>query len=92
MYAITQGGCARFGGNYALTAFDACWLLDCQNGAFGGAVPLCDPTNPANNLLLDCPTYGTTTGTGTGTGTGSTTGQSGTGTSSGVAGAGGFGG
>ncbi|MGB9624345.1 MAG: hypothetical protein ACPMAQ_05730, partial [Phycisphaerae bacterium] len=58
MYAITQGGCARFGGNYALTAFDACWLLDCQNGAFGGAVPLCDPTNPANNLLLDCPTYG----------------------------------
>lgn len=54
LYTVTEGACARFGGDYALTAFDACWLLDCTNGIGGGAIPLCDPNNPANNLLIDC--------------------------------------
>jgi hypothetical protein len=90
MFAIAEGACAQYGANYAMTAFDACWLLDCQNGAFGGAVPLCDPTNPLNNLLVDCPTTGTTTATGTTTGTttqtGTTTGTTTTGTTGGASG------
>lgn len=55
--------------NGALSSVDFCYVLDCQNGFFGGVVQPCDPTNPANDYLIDCTGYSTGTGTGTGTGT-----------------------
>ncbi|HSW44036.1 MAG TPA: hypothetical protein VLM89_00520 [Phycisphaerae bacterium] len=68
-----SGGCRDFSLNGATSAVDMCFLLDCQNGFFGGLIDPCDPQKPA---LLDCPNYvppttnqtGTTTGTGTSTG------------------------
>jgi len=44
----------RFFTNSAGSAIDFCWLLDCQNGFFGGLVdPCADPS--MGGWLLDCP-------------------------------------
>jgi hypothetical protein len=64
-----QGGCRPWTANGVTSAVDMCYLLDCQNGFFGGLVDPCDPQKPA---LLDCPTTGTTTSSGNTTGTGGT--------------------
>jgi hypothetical protein len=47
-------GCTRFATNSVGTAIDFCYLLDCENGFFGGLVdPCADPS--AGAWLLDCP-------------------------------------
>ncbi len=53
-----RGGCAQWTANGLTSAVDMCYLLDCQNGFFGGLVDPCDPQNPA---LLDCGNTATTT-------------------------------
>jgi len=62
-----SGGCREFDVNGVTSAVDMCYLLDCQNGFFGGLVDPCDPQNPA---LLDCSSTSTTPTTGTTTNTG----------------------
>lgn len=50
-------GCGRFMSNGLLSSVDFCYLLDCENGFFGGVVDPCsDPSSGA--LLLDCPGAG----------------------------------
>ncbi|NLX21553.1 MAG: hypothetical protein GXY55_07755 [Phycisphaerae bacterium] len=46
-----SGGCSDFWINGAATSVDFCYLLDCENGFFGGLIQPCDPNNP---LLVDC--------------------------------------
>lgn len=59
--------CGRFAGNGLLTPIDFCYILDCQSGFLGGAIQPCgDPTTTADDILVDCPGGGTTTGTTTG--------------------------
>lgn len=45
------GSCNNFWINGVTSSVDFCYLLDCQNGFFGGLVQPCDPRNP---LLVDC--------------------------------------
>lgn len=67
----TRISCRDFWVNGLSTSVDFCYLLDCQNGFFGGLVQPCgDPTTAADDLLVDCP--GTTTGNTNGTGTNNT--------------------
>ncbi len=58
--------CASYGAQQALSTLDFCFLLDCQNGAFGGLLDPCgqggllvanDQGNvqELDSLLLDCP-------------------------------------
>jgi hypothetical protein len=61
------GGFPRFYQNGVLSSVDFCYIFDCQGGFLGGAVQVCDPTDPNQDIFVDCP--GFTTGTGTGTGT-----------------------
>ena len=61
--AGAYGGCNRFITNGLLTPVDFCYILDCQNGFLGGAVQPCG----TSDMLVDCPSTGTTTGTTTGT-------------------------
>ncbi len=55
-------GCARFATNGLASSIDFCYLLDCQNGFFGGIVDPC-AGGTTGNLLVDCPTQATTAGT-----------------------------
>ena len=55
-----SGGCRDWTLNGVTSAVDMCYLLDCENGFFGGLVDPCDPQNPA---LLDCSNTATTTDT-----------------------------
>jgi hypothetical protein len=67
-------GCARFTDDGVVSSIDFCYLLDCQNGFFGGIIDPCP--GGTGDLLVDCPTTGTTAGTtnaGTTTGTGTGT-------------------
>ncbi len=66
-------GCARFTDNGVVSSIDFCYVLDCENGFFGGIIDPC--AGGTGDLLVDCPTVTTTTGTGTGTNTGTTTTQ-----------------
>ncbi|GMU23929.1 MAG: hypothetical protein AMXMBFR13_40060 [Phycisphaerae bacterium] len=92
-----RGGCVRFATNGILNSVDFCYLLDCQNGFFGGVVDPCNDVSSGGGILLDCGTITTTTngtdtdGTGTGTTTGSQT-TNGTTNGTGTNGFGGFGG
>jgi len=56
-----SNGCSQFYTNGVLTGVDFCFLLDCQNGFFGGLVDPC----AQGNLLVDCPGSTTTTNQGT---------------------------
>lgn len=65
-----SGGCGEFYANGIVGSVDFCYLFDCENGFFGGAIDPCDPNNPS---LVDCPGYipptdgdDTTNGTDTG--------------------------
>lgn len=50
--------------NGLLTGVDFCYLLDCQNGFFGGAFQPCGNTGTqGDTLLVDCPNVVTTTTT-----------------------------
>jgi len=65
-------GCTRFAANSTGNVIDWCWLLDCQNGFFGGLIdPCADPSS--SPWLLDCANYTGDTDT-TDTTTGGTTG------------------
>jgi hypothetical protein len=55
----------RFASNGLASSVDFCYLLNCDQGFLGGVVKPCDPGNPANNILLDCPGAITTNTTGT---------------------------
>jgi hypothetical protein len=46
-----SNGCSEFYANGAVTSVDFCYLLDCQNGFFGGLVDPC----AQGSLLVDCP-------------------------------------
>ena len=48
-------GCTRFAANSVGNSVDFCWLLDCQNGFFGGAIDPCN--SAAGAFLVDCDTY-----------------------------------
>ena len=48
-------GCAQLFGQSGAAALDFCFLLDCQNGFFGGLAQPCDPQG-GFTLLIDCPT------------------------------------
>lgn len=66
---LGSGGCARFATNGLASSVDFCYLLDCDNGFFGGLVSPCgDPNSSADNYLVDCPggpmAIGTTAGQG----------------------------
>lgn len=47
-----SGGCGEFYANGIVGSLDFCYLFDCENGFFGGAIDPCDPNNPS---LMDCP-------------------------------------
>ncbi len=46
-----SGGCTEFYTNGVLTSVDFCYLLDCDNGFFGGLIDPCGQ----GGLLIDCP-------------------------------------
>jgi hypothetical protein len=75
-------GCSRFATNGLSSSVDFCYLLDCQNGFFGGVVNPC--AGGTSSLLVDCGnnTTGNNTTTGnynnTNTGNNSTTGNNNT--------------
>ena len=48
-------GCTQLFGQAGAAALDFCFLLDCQNGFFGGLAQPCDPQG-GFTLLIDCPT------------------------------------
>ena len=48
-------GCTRFAANSVGNSVDFCWLLDCENGFFGGAIDPCN--SAAGAFLVDCDTY-----------------------------------
>lgn len=52
-----SSGCARFAANGLSTSIDFCYILDCDNGFFGGAIDPCTG-DPATSLLVDCGTRG----------------------------------
>ena len=67
---IIYGGsgiaCASYGAEAALSSIDFCFLLDCQNGAFGGLIDPCNPggfvlgrdeglVQEGGPVLFDCP-------------------------------------
>lgn len=82
-------GCGRFASNTLASSIDFCFLLDCENGFFGGIVDPCGTASTADDLLVDCVNVlppGAVTGTnntGTGTGTGTNTTGAGTNTTGG---------
>lgn len=45
--------CARFATNGLASSIDFCYLLDCDNGFFGGIVDPC-AGGDTGNLLVDC--------------------------------------
>jgi hypothetical protein len=45
------GGCASFATNGVASMVDTCFLLDCEQGFFGGALQPCGPVP----YLIDCP-------------------------------------
>lgn len=49
-----SGGCGEFYSNGVAASVDFCYLFDCDNGFFGGAVDPCDPLYPS---LTDCDGY-----------------------------------
>ncbi|MFH0981460.1 MAG: hypothetical protein V2A79_07975 [Planctomycetota bacterium] len=55
LFAGSGLACASLGFDQAAASVDFCFLFDCQNGAFGGLVKFCDPNNPEQSLLADCP-------------------------------------
>lgn len=49
-------GCTRFAANSVGSSINFCWLLDCDNGFFGGLIDPCnDPGTSA--WLVDCDNY-----------------------------------
>ena len=73
---VGGGGCSTFATNGLMNSIDFCYLLDCENGFFGGAVQPCgDGSSNGQAFLLDC-TSSTSTGTSTGTSTSTSTGTS----------------
>ncbi len=48
-------GCQRFVSNGVSNSIDFCYLLDCQNGFFGGLVDPCADVSMGESWLLDCP-------------------------------------
>lgn len=64
---FSQGnlGCASFFGNAAISSFDFCFLLNCNDGALGGLLNFCSPINftsfaggsetDQQTFLADCP-------------------------------------
>lgn len=48
-------GCTQLFGNAGAAALDFCFLLDCQNGFFGGLAQPCDPQS-GFTFFIDCPT------------------------------------
>lgn len=70
-------GCARYATNGLSSSIDFCFLLDCQNGFFGGLVDPCANAGSATDaLLMDCTNIGA--GGANGTDQGATTGTTGT--------------
>ena len=66
-------GWQRFMSNSLLSVIDWCYVLDCQNGFFGGLIDPCnDPS--AGAWLLDCTNAGGGTTNGNGTTNGTTNG------------------
>ncbi|GMV96312.1 MAG: hypothetical protein HRF43_08740 [Phycisphaerae bacterium] len=57
-----SGGCARFAANGLATSIDFCYLLDCDNGFFGGLIDPCTGGNAALALLTDCAISGPAAG------------------------------
>lgn len=66
LFAGSAVNCASFGLESTLSTLDFCFLLDCQNGAFGGLVDPCGqggllididfgPVQAQESLLVDCP-------------------------------------
>jgi len=65
--------CSRFATNGLSSSVDFCYLLDCENGFFGGIVQPCgDASAATDDYLVDCTTTATTTDP-TGATTGGTT-------------------
>ncbi len=62
LYAGSTLACTSLALDQAATAVNFCFLFDCQNGALGGLVQFCDPTDTTttdttdtnNSLLADC--------------------------------------
>ena len=52
--AGSSAGFARCAGDTALISIDFCFVFDCQNGAFGGAIEFCGD-QPGDDIFEDCP-------------------------------------
>ena len=49
------GGCGQWATDSLLSAVDFCYIFDCDNGFFGGAVQPCgDASSGGQPFLLDC--------------------------------------
>lgn len=48
-------GCINFWSNGLLDSIDFCYVLDCENGWFGGAFDPCSGSGVGGGLLVDCP-------------------------------------
>lgn len=46
--------CGRFASNGLVSSIDFCFLLDCENGFFGGVIDPCGNAGTAGDLLVDC--------------------------------------
>ncbi|MCH7719411.1 MAG: hypothetical protein IH988_00275 [Planctomycetes bacterium] len=66
LFASGALNCASFGVQQTLSTLDFCFLLDCQNGAFGGLLDPCGQggllidndqgsEQELQSLLVDCP-------------------------------------
>ncbi len=51
VFGNSNSGCARIAGDTTLTAVNACFIFDCQNGILGGLI---DPCVPGQELFIDC--------------------------------------
>lgn len=52
--AGSNGAYVRCAGDASLTSINFCFVFDCQNGAFGGAIEFCGD-EPGDDLFADCP-------------------------------------
>ncbi len=59
-------GCAELGLDAGLAGVDFCFLLNCQEGFFGGLAQPCDP-DAGFTLFIDCPELSPPFGSGLGT-------------------------
>ena len=60
------GNCVAFALDSTMAATNICYIIDCQNGLFGGLINPCgSPFTSADDLLQDCPAPISLSGTGT---------------------------